>query len=175
MKLKLKTLAVTVVTAIIMLFSKNINAQSSCCSGEKNNKIACATKNKNGEKTSSCNTSAKAIESTSGCSPSSCRGAKTKFGEAKVISNLRTNLIALKAKMEKSKTTKFNARSYDIHGIVGETDDQSLQIIVKEIKLMEKEFSNKTKFKPLAFTMPKNKAKQITYLQSRIDRLKKIL
>ncbi len=114
-------------------------------------------------------------ESTSGCSPSSCRGAKTKFGEAKVISNLRGDLIALKAAMENSSFPKFEARSYDIHGIVGENDDESLKIIVDELKIMEKDFSVKTTYSPVSFDLPKTKAKQIAYLENRIDILKKNL
>jgi len=175
MKLNLKSLAVTMTMATAMLFSTNANAQSSCCGGEKHDEKACTTEHKDGEKSASCAAASKTDEATSGCAPSSCRGSQTKFGEAKVISNLRTNLVALKAEMEKSKTTKFDARSYDIHGVVGETDDESLQIIVKEVKLMEKEFSNKTKFKPLAFVLPESKAKQVTYLQARIEGLKKFL
>ena len=175
MKFNLKSLAVTLTMVTALLFSTNINAQSSCCGGEKHDEKTCTTKHKDGEKTVSCGTASKTKESTSGCAPSSCRGSQTKFGEAKVISNLRTKLIALKAKMEKSKTTKFDARSYDIHGVIGKTDDESLQIIVREVKLIEKEFSNKTKFTSLAFALPKNKAKQITYLESRIEGLKKFL
>lgn len=175
MKLNLKSLAVTLTIAIAMLFSTNVTAQSSCCGGEKHDKKTCSTAHKEGEKSATCDTTAKSTEATSGCLPSSCRGAKTKFGEAKVISNLRTNLIALKAEMEKSKTTKFDARSYDIHGIVGKTDDESLQIIVRELKLMEKEFSSKTKFTPLVFALPTNKAKQIAYIENRIQGLKKFL
>lgn len=175
MKLNLKSLAVTMTMATAMLFSNSTNAQSTCGDEEKHDEKTCNTEHKEDEKSASSATASKADESTSGCSPSSCRGAKTKFGEAKVISSLRTNLVALKVEMEKSKTTKFDARSYDIHGIVGETDNESLQIIVREVKLMEREFANKTKFNLLAFALPDNKAKQITYLESRIEGLKKFL
>lgn len=114
-------------------------------------------------------------ESTSGCAPSSCRGAQTKFGEAKVISSLRANLVQLKTAMEKSNSPKFNSRSYDIHGIVGDSDEESLQIIIREVQLIEKEFSNKTNFKPLKFTLPKSKAKQISYLNNRLSEVQTFL
>lgn len=113
-------------------------------------------------------------EKTSGCSPSSCRGSQTKFGEAKVITDLRANLIGLKSDMEKSNTI-FDARAYDIHGIVGKTDDESLEIIVREIKIIEKEFSNKTNFKLVALSLPESKAQQIAYLENRLHTLKKFL
>ncbi len=174
MNLKLKPLAVAFTMALGMLFTSNVSAQSSCCGNEKHDEATCTTDHKKDAK-ASCGTASTNAESTSGCLPSSCRGAKTKFGEAKIISTLRTNLVALKAEMEKSKATKFEARSYDIHGIVGESDDESLQIIVKEVKLIEKDFSSKTKFKPIAFVLPENKAKQIKYLESRIEGLKKFL
>ncbi len=175
MKLNLKALAVAFTMVLGMLFTTNVSAQSSCCGGgEKHDEASCKTDHKKDGK-SSCGTSSTTTESTSGCSPSSCRGAKTKFGEAKVISNLRSNLVALKTKMEKSKRPKFETRSFDIHGIVGKSDDESLRIIIKELKLMETEFSNKTKFKSLVFKLPDNKAKQITYLESRIEGLKKFL
>jgi len=77
--------------------------------------------------------------------------------------------------MEKSTSPKFGTRSYDIHGIIGGTDEESLDIVVRELKLMEKDFSNKTKFKALAFSLPENKAKQIKYLENRIEGLKKFL
>lgn len=166
MKLNSKSIIVVLTMTLGMLFSTNTVAQSSCCGGEKHDEATCTTEHKK---------EATTTETTSGCLPSSCRGAKTKFGEAKVISNLRSELVALKAKMEKSTTPKFDVRSYDIHGIVGETDDESLQIMVREVKLVEKEFSNKTKFKTLAFVLPENKAKQIKYLESRVEGLKKYL
>lgn len=157
------------------VYTTTIFSQSSCCGGSKKEKVACTTDDKETNKKVSCDTTKENTKATSGCLPSSCRGAKTKFGEAKVISNLRKNLIAIKAKMEASKSPRFDAHSYDIHGIVGKTDDESLQIIVREVKLIEKEFSNKTKFKPLAFALPENKAKQIIYLEDRLNSIKKFL
>lgn len=128
MKLNSKSLALALTMALGLLFSPNAAAQSTCCGGEKHDEATCSVDHKKDAK-ASCGTAA-TNETTSGCLPSSCRGAKTKFGEAKVISNLRGDLVALKTKMEKSTTPRFDASSYDIHGIVGETDDESLQIIV---------------------------------------------
>lgn len=121
-----------------------------------------------------CCSKAKKTE-TSGCSPSNCRGATTKFGEAKVITNLRKELIALKADMEKSTSPVFSKRSYDIHGILGESDDESIAIIAREVQLIEKEFSEKKKEQFKAFDLPENKAKQVRFLKDRIKGLKKLL
>ena len=117
----------------------------------------------------------KTATATSGCTPSACRGAKTKFGEAKVISNLRSNLITLKADMEKSKSPSFDERSYDIHGIVGTSDDESLAIIANEVLLIEDAFAKKLNHQASEFTLPENKAKQVQYLSLRINELKKRL
>ena len=146
-----------------LLLSTNAIAQTSCCTkskAETAEKAACTTSEK---------------ETTSGCTPSACRGAKTKFGEAKVISELRGSLIALKADMEKSKSPAFETKSYDIHGIVGETDDESLEIIIQHVKTIESDFAAKLSFKPTAFSLPENKAKQVQYLNSRINAMKKQL
>jgi len=112
---------------------------------------------------------------TSGCTPSNCRGAQTKFGEAKVITDLRVNLIELKSELEKSTNVEFNPRSYDIHGIVGDSDDQSIEIIVKEVKIVEDEIVDKLNQKVVAFELPENKAKQIQYLNGRIESLQQAL
>lgn len=170
MKFNFKKLLFASSMLLCMLFSINMNAQSACCSGDKKDKTACS-KAKEKEKTSC----APASGETSGCTPSACRGAKTKFGEAKVISNLRSSLIDLKADMEKSATPKFDARSYDIHGIVGETDDESLAIIVREVKLVETAFAKTLNHQSAEFVLPENKAKQVKYLDSRIAALKKVL
>lgn len=114
-------------------------------------------------------------ETTSGCTPSNCRGAQTKFGEAKIISDLRLNLIDLKADLEKSDNHSFDPRSYDIHGIIGETDDESIEIIVKEVKIIEEEITEKLDQKIASFELPENKAKQIQYLNGRITSLHKAL
>lgn len=146
-----------------MMVSLNAQSNSSANTVQSNKDISCALG------------SSKPSQATSGCLPSSCRGAQTKFGEAKVITNLRSSLIALKADMEKSNAFKFDTRAYDIHGIVGETDDESLDIIVREIKIIEREFSGKTDFRSVALSLPKSKAQQITYLENRLDTLKKFL
>ena len=93
-------------------------------------KEECDSKNKSGDPKACCPQPAK--ESTSGCTPSNCRGEKTKFGEAKVISNLRKDLIALKAKMENYKTHTFSNKAITVHGIVGESDEESITIIKNE-------------------------------------------
>ena len=112
---------------------------------------------------------------TSGCTPSNCRGATTKFGEAKVITDLRLNLIDLKAEMEKSESPTFDANSYDIHGIVGDTDEESLAIVVKEVKKVEDAFVKELNYQVVEFSLPDNKAKQVAYLDSRIEELKSLL
>ncbi len=107
----------------------------------------------------------------SGCTPSACRGAKTKFGEAKVISNLRLQLIDLKAKMEKSSMVTFSPRSYDIKNIIGETDEESLTIIIEEVKLIENEFHSKLGTSLRKFNLPDRKARQVRYLEQRMTHL----
>ena len=116
-----------------------------------------------------------ATAATSGCTPSNCRGAKTKFGEARVISELRLDLIALKSEMEQSKTPTFDERSYDIHGIIGDSDDESLEIIINEIKLIEDAFAEKLEYKTNGFELPSNKAKQIDFISERINTLKQLI
>lgn len=116
-----------------------------------------------------------ATAATSGCTPSNCRGAKTKFGEAQVISDLRLNLIDLKADMEKSENPSFEEKFYDIHGIVGSSDEESLEIIVKQVQLVEEAFVEKLNHEPSEFVLPNNKAKQISYLKTRIEGLQKLL
>lgn len=162
MKLQLKAILLPVFLTLGMLFSTNAVAQSSCCGSEN-------------DKKTNCKETTKDDTATSGCLPSACRGAKTKHGEAKVISNLRLNLIALKAEMEKTKKVSFNKRAYDIHGIVGKTDNESIAIIIKEIKIIEKDFAKKLNYKINAFVLPENKAKQVSYLNSRIENIKKNL
>ncbi len=112
---------------------------------------------------------------TAGCKPSSCRGAKTKFGEAKVITEVRESLVALKAEMEKSENPVFNARSYDIEGIVGENDEESLSILIREVKLIESEFTAKLNSSFDGFTLPSGKARQVKFLASRIQKLQNLL
>ncbi len=157
MKVNLKSILITSFFAGGMLFSTNADAQTSC--------------SKDGTVALCCSTS----KTSSGCSPSACRGAKTKFGEAKVITDLRSGLIALKADMEKSKEPSFDPGSYDVRGIVGETDDESLDIISKEVRIVEKAFSEKLNYNTSDFIFPKSKAKQVAYLNIRIEAMKKLL
>ena len=160
---------VTAFLAIGMLLGTQANAQS-CCSKKETKSSCSSTKSSCGSATSTTKNN-----QTSGCSPSSCRGAKTKFGEAKVITNLRADLIALKADMEKSTNPKFSTRSYDIHGVVGETDEKSIEIIAREIQVIEQEIAEKKEQKFKTFTLPKNKAKQIQYLKLRIIALQELM
>jgi len=148
MQLNLKTIILVAAVLVASAFGINKFFFSSCCS------ITAAT---------------------SGCTPSNCRGAKTKFGEAKVISDLRVDLIELKAELEKSETVAFDQRSYDIHGIVGDSDDESLEIIVEEVKIVEEEIIEKLDQQLAAFELPENKAKQIQYLHGRIESLHEVL
>ena len=147
-----------------MLMTTDAVAQSACCSKAK------ATKT-----TACCSSSSASNAKTSGCSPSACRGEQTKFGEAKVITSLRNELIALKADMETSDRPSFDARSYDIHGIVGETDNESLEIIVREVQLIERSFTAKLNHPFASFNLPGNKAKQVQYLNGRIETLQRLL
>ncbi|WP_299554539.1 hypothetical protein [Seonamhaeicola sp.] len=156
MKSNLKSILYSACLASSMLLSTAAVAQSSC----ETTKVCC---NK---------ASAKA---TSGCSPSECRGAKTKFGEAKVITELRQDLIALKADMEQSKQPMFDQRSYDVRGIIGASDDESIEIIVRELRVIEKAFADMLDYKAMAFKLPENKAKQVVYLSERIKSLKRLL
>ncbi|WP_431121038.1 hypothetical protein [Flagellimonas flava] len=163
MKLSFKSIFFS---TLLMLMGHMAFAQSNCSAADTN-----------GEKSAkSCESKvATTGESTSGCSPTSCRGAKTKFGEAKVISTLRLDLIDLKAGMEQSAVHAFDAQSYDIHGIIGETDEESLDIIIKEVKVVEKEIAEKLNKRLAEFQLPENKAKQIQYLSNRIKGLKALL
>ena len=112
---------------------------------------------------------------TAGCKPSSCRGAQTKFGEAKVITQVRQSLITLKAAMEQHTAPAFAESTYSMHNIVGDTDDESLAIIAQHVALIEQEFSTTLNqhFKP--FSLPDNKAKQVQYLAARITVLQDLL
>lgn len=167
LKLILKTSLVCLLTVFCMNISQA--QKTACCSSKATTPKACAPAN---------STSALAItngKTTSGCNPSACRGAKTKFGEAKVISELRLNLIALKGEMETYDKVKFPQRSYDIHGIIGESDDESLEIIEKEVKLVEEQFVEKFDLKLASAEIPENKAKKVKYLSERIELFKNTL
>lgn len=163
MKLKSKILKNLGVLLFFLMMGNGIQAQSTCCGGEKHDEATCTADH------------ASEGESTVGCAPSSCRGEQTKFGEAKVLTDLRGNLISLKAAMEKSTKITFEKSTYDIHGIVGETDDESLEIIVKEVQSLESLFSQKFSTSFSKFTLPESKAKQVAYLSDRITGLQGLL
>ena len=165
MKSQQRKLLLSTIILVLSLFSTDAFAQSSCCAKGKE------TSSKN----AACCDKSMAETKTSGCSPSNCRGAQTKFGEARVITSLRESLVALKGEMELSTEPVFDARTYDIHGIVGETDEQSLQLIVDEVKLIEKYFNDHLSKRVGKFKLPKNKAKQVAYVDDRIDQLKGLL
>ncbi len=115
------------------------------------------------------------VETTSGCTPSNCRGAQTKFGEAVVITDLRMQLIDLKADMEKYEEIKFPERTYSIHGIVGDSDEESLEIITKEVKLIETEFAELFDLDLEALNESDNKAQLVSALSKRIEQFHQVL
>ncbi len=156
----LNTKFLTTVLSLMMFLFMGFDgaAQESCCDSKTHSEANC----NDGE----------SKEKTSGCTPSNCRGAKTKFGEAKAITELRQSLIEVKTIMETSKEHSFSPRSYDIHGIVGTSDEESLDIIVNELKAVENELKLKLDFKAKAFELPKQKAKQVQYLTKRIELVK---
>jgi len=164
MKTNRKSILTVAILSLGMLIGTSAQAQT-CCSKKAEAKKCCST----GHAESSANTE------TSGCAPSSCRGAQTKFNEAKVITTLRADLIALKAEMEKSQSPAYSERSYDIHGIVGETDEESIEIIAREVKLVEAELAAKAKISVKEFNLPEQKAAQIKYLNQRIEALRKLV
>ncbi len=152
---------------IILLSVGSLTAQKKCCS--KSDKSS--TTSIESEKLEDV---AKA-ESTSGCNPSSCRGAQTKFGEAKIITTLRKQLIDLKAEMETYANVDFPERSYSVHGLVGKTDDESLGIIIDEVKIIEDNFVASLELKLSTESLPESKAKQIVFLENRISLLQAAL
>lgn len=152
---------------LTFLFTNVTQAQTACCSSKATTPKSCAP-------AKASNTTA-AKGTTSGCNPSACRGAKTKFGEAKVISDLRLNLIALKGEMETYDKVKFPQRSYDIHGIIGESDDENLAIIEKEVNIVEEQFVEKFNLQLAAIDIPEGKAKKVKYLSERIELFKNTL
>lgn len=164
--MKLRKLLIALPLLIAGMYTTEVQAQTA-----KKEKTACCAQDAKKDSAACCSKDAKATASTSGCTPSNCRGAQTKFGEAKVITDLRSELIALKAAMEKSATPKFDARSYDIHGIVGEDDAESMKIIVDELQIVENAFAAVTDYKAGPLQLPENKAKQIVYLKQRLKSL----
>ncbi len=124
---------------------------------------------------SSCDSKVTIEEKVTGCTPSACRGAQTKFGEAKVISDLRKQLIDLKSQMEVSVTHAFEERTYSVHGLLGETDAESLQIIAEEVKIIENAFFNTMDAKFPVIHTTENKAKTVQALKLRIEQLAQLL
>lgn len=163
MKFPIRIARILMIFSFFLVSGSTLMAQSSCCGGEGHDEATCTEDH------------ASTVEATSGCAPSSCRGAQTKFGEAKVITSLRNTLVALKSDMEVHKGITFNNRSYDVHSIVGESDEESLQIIAKEVKLIENDFSTKLNTKFEAFQLPENSAKIVQYLKGRIKSLQGLL
>ena len=102
------------------LIPQGTYAQKPCCPKGDKSEIACKNE---ADIAKACCSSTAQKESTSGCTPSNCKGAKTKFGEAKVISALRAELISLKALMEEHDKLKFSENAISVHGIIGETDE----------------------------------------------------
>ena len=143
----------------------NVNAQST----------GCETEEKTQKRIQSNGFTLQSETSPSGCNPSSCRGSKTEFGEAKVISSLRSKLLTLTKAMEASKSPKFEKRSNTTGDAMADSDDQRLETIIKEIRRIEEEVSSKTNYKPSAFLLPKNKAQRVRYLDQRIESIKKYL
>lgn len=165
----------------ILCISGSVNgfAQKACCT-KGSAKSTCAKNTKAADmstnaKAVACCTKSTAQETTSGCTPSNCRGAKTKFGEAKVISDLRLKLVALKANMETYENKTFSERSYSVHDIIGESDDQSLEIIEQEVQLIEEEFIASFDLELNQKSKANNKAKQVRHLTNRIDFLQSVL
>lgn len=124
---------------------------------------------------SSCDSKISIEEKTPGCTPSACRGAQTKFGEAKVISELRKQLIDLKAKMEVSVTHAFEERTYSVHRLLGKTDEESLQIIAEEVKIIENAFLKAMDADFPVITATENRAKMVQALKLRIEQLVQLL
>lgn len=160
----------------MLIFGMGLSTVSAQNSSESKPKQCCSKSKKEDSKKAACCSSATASnKKTSGCSPSACRGAKTKFGEAKVITALRESLVDLKADMEVSATPKFEAADYDIHDIVGESDDESLDILIKHVQQAEQAFASKAGAEFSKFELPESKAKQVLYLNERIAKLKEML
>jgi len=157
---------------LILAFSLNSYAQTSCCAKGNKTEIACKP---NAKDKKACCSNAIKKETTSGCTPSNCRGAQTKFGEAKVISDLRQQLISLKSKMEEHKKYNFSAEAISIHDIIGETDAQSLDIIYQHLILIQSEIVEVFKSEVPALTLSNQKALKVQQLNQQIALLSAIL
>lgn len=161
---------------ILLLGVVSTNAQKSSSASTSKAKKECATPisdAQRGDQKSCCTKNVK--ETTSGCTPSNCRGAKTKFGEAKVITKLRQNLINLKAKMENYNAFEFSNKAITVHGIVGETDNESLDIISNHLTVIELEIYSLIKQEIPKVEPAKNKAVQVKQLGDRISTISEFL
>ena len=148
-------------TLLATMFFSGLAVQSvaqSCCSKDKK-----------------CCSKAVAEGKSKACTPSNCRGAKTKFSEAAVITELRESLIALKADLEQSEDPVFDSKTYNVHGIVGDSDEESIRILKDEVLIIEEAFVDLSLYNPGSFNLPENKAHQVEYLKDRIDDLHKAL
>lgn len=189
MKILLKT---SFTLLFLLVSSQMIYAQKACCvkNGKSITNCASAAKKsvKNSAKVCCASTAKKSVknsakvccasapkETTSGCTPSNCRGAKTKFGEAKVISTLRLELIELKAKMEHHKQLKFSDAAISVHDIIGETDDESLKIVANHVAIIESEITTLTEHHIKTSELAQNKAVQVKQLREKISMLSNLL
>ncbi len=142
------------IVLLFLLVGSEMYSQSACSSDEKQEKT-CATD----QVTKS--------ESTVGCKPSSCRGAQTKFSEAKVLTDLRNDLVSLKSTLHEG--------AIEMQDLVGESDTESLELMAREIQSLEAFFSTKFDTTFPRFVLPQNRAKQVSFLKGRLQGLQKLL
>ena len=157
--------------SFLLFFTTAAFSQAKCCAKGSKEAIACNAK---ATKAVACCATTNAKETTSGCTPSNCRGAKTKFGEAKVISELRLQLVALKAKME-SHNLNFSEQSISVHDIIGESDQESLEIVAEHLGMMEMEILSQTDNNLPVVEWSERKALKVKQLNDRITELSNLL
>jgi len=162
-------------TTIILFSFSEAFSQKSCCAKGSKEEINCASKSNSTSQTACCSGATAAKETTSGCTPSNCRGAKTKFGEARVISNLRLELVSLKAKLENHNDYSFSEHAISVHDIIGETDEHSLEIITEHVALIESEILPVKDNELQLVEWSENKAIKVKQLDERIKALNKLL
>nr|WP_299344894.1 hypothetical protein [Allomuricauda sp.] len=111
-------------------------------------------------------------ETTPGCQPSSCRGQQTKFKEAKVISDLRNELVHLKSRLQQEKPSlKVSSGS----NLIGETDEESLKLIFDEVQFLQDAVSENLNLNLGKLEYSLNAAKTVQKLRERIEELTKLL
>lgn len=157
--------------SMVLFIPQISHAQKACCA-KGTSKSNCA---KEASADVACCSTAGKKQTTSGCTPSNCRGAKTKYGEAKVISELRLNLIALKAKMEKHERLEFSQEAISVHDIIGDTDDQSLEIVTEQVALIQSEIMRLTDAELPDPELSTNKALKVKQLSDLIIAFDKVL